>query len=144
MKVTDDEFIKICQSSRSMLHAAATLQMQFTTFKRRALKLNCYKTNQAGVGVNKKSSKKIPLNTILAGKHPEYQTFKLKNRLLEEGILANKCVSCGIVDWNGKPLVMELDHIDGDRTNHRLKNLRMLCPNCHALTDTYRAKNIKK
>ena len=46
-------------------------------------------------------------------------------------------------EWNDKKINMELDHIDGNRTNHKLKNLRMLCPNCHSQTDTYRAKNIK-
>ena len=55
--------------------------------------------------------------------------------------MKNVCNSCGIKDWMGIPLNMELDHIDGNRSNHRLENLRMLCPNCHAQTDTYRSKN---
>jgi 5-methylcytosine-specific restriction endonuclease McrA len=46
-------------------------------------------------------------------------------------------------EWSDKKINMELDHIDGNRTNHKLENLRMLCPNCHSQTDTYRAKNIK-
>ena len=80
----------------------------------------------------------------MTGKYPEYQTFKLKNRLLQEGIMENKCSICNLTEWNGKPLNMELDHINGNRTDHRLKNLRMICPNCHAQTETYRAKNINK
>ena len=115
----------------------------FNTFKRKAVKLNCYNTNQAGVGIKKNIPVKVDLQEILNGKHPEFQTFKLKNRLLSEGLIKNQCSICKITNWNDKTLNMELDHIDGNRTNHKLKNLRMLCPNCHSQTDTYRAKNIK-
>ncbi|GAA1809788.1 hypothetical protein GCM10009749_17860 [Agromyces neolithicus] len=47
------------------------------------------------------------------------------------------CVACGLgPEWNGKPLTLELDHVDGDRLNNELANLRLLCPNCHAQTET--------
>lgn len=85
----------------------------------------------------------IDLDEILEGKHPTFQTAKLKKRLLQAGIKANRCEECGIVDHNGKPLVMHLDHIDGNSCNHRLENLRMLCPNCHSQTDTYSGRNHK-
>ena len=84
---------------------------------------------------------KIPLDEILQGLHPHFQTLKLKNKLLKEGIFENKCSLCGIHDWQNKTLNMQLDHIDGDSSNHRLDNLRLLCPNCHAQTDTYCGKN---
>ena len=141
-RVSEEEFIKVCEESDSMAKAAAKLKMHFNTFKKRAVELGCYNTNQSGKGMSKKfGGKKIPLNEILEGKYPSYQTYKLKIRLLKEGYKENRCDECGIEDWNGKPLTMELDHIDGDRTNHKEKNLRMLCPNCHAQTETYRAKN---
>jgi HNH endonuclease len=50
---------------------------------------------------------------------------------------------CGISDWHGRPLVLELDHINGAADDHRLENLRLLCPNCHSQTDTYYARNIR-
>ena len=53
-----------------------------------------------------------------------------------------KCVGCGISDWVGKSITLELDHINGDSTNNTESNLRMLCPNCHSQTGTYKAKNI--
>lgn len=84
---------------------------------------------------------KTPLDEILKGLHPHFQTLKLKNKLLREGIFENKCSLCGIQDWQGMPLNMQLDHIDGDSSNHTLDNLRLLCPNCHAQTDTYCGKN---
>jgi 5-methylcytosine-specific restriction endonuclease McrA len=84
----------------------------------------------------------IPLSEILDGKHPYYQTNKLRLRLFSEGIKVKQCEVCGIEKWNGLELSFELDHIDGNRTNHILKNIRILCPNCHSQTLTYRGKNI--
>ncbi|WP_181312584.1 HNH endonuclease [Nocardioides campestrisoli] len=52
------------------------------------------------------------------------------------------CELCGCLDeWNGAPLVFVLDHIDGDSTNNRRENLRLLCPNCDSQLDTYKARN---
>lgn len=69
-------------------------------------------------------------------------TSRLRERLLEAGLLLPECVSCAGVEWQGRPIPLELDHINGDRTDNRLENLRLLCPNCHAQTDTYRGRNI--
>ena len=69
------------------------------------------------------------------------QSYKLKNRLIKEQIFKHQCVSCNRTKWNGLPIPLELDHIDGNNKNNRLENLRLLCPNCHALTPTYRSKN---
>lgn len=65
------------------------------------------------------------------------KTFKLKEKLLKEGYKENKCEICGITEWQNKPLVMQLHHINGNPTDNRLENLQMLCPNCHSQTDNY-------
>ena len=89
-------------------------------------------------------NKAKPLEEILK-ENTSYQSFKLKNRLLKEGIKEHKCENpeCGLTEWLGKPIPLELHHINGNNTDNRLENLILLCPNCHALTDTYRAKNRK-
>ena len=53
----------------------------------------------------------------------------------------NSCCECGITVWNGKSITLEVEHCDGDSSNHVEDNLKLLCPNCHSQTDTYRAKN---
>ena len=144
-RISDNEFIETCNSSSTMMEASRKLNCHFNSFKKRALELGCYNTNQSGKGISKPKTNgngKISLNEILAGKHPSYQTFKLKIRLLKENIKRNVCEMChtGPI-WNNKLLNCELDHIDGDASNHLLKNLRMLCPNCHSQTETFRSKN---
>jgi 5-methylcytosine-specific restriction endonuclease McrA len=65
----------------------------------------------------------------------------IKRRLLEAGLLVNRCQECGISEWLGEPLTVQLDHINGIRDDYRLENLRMLCPNCHSQTETYGRHN---
>ena len=55
-----------------------------------------------------------------------------------------KCEQCNLSQWNDLPIPLEKDHVNGDRGDNRKENLKLLCPNCHAQTVTYRGKNIKK
>lgn len=143
MKYTENQIIEACKNSNSMSEAAALLNVHFNTFKRWAIKLNVYEPNQGGKGSKKKGNgSKIKLKDILDGMHPQYQTNKLRIRLIKEGLKKHECECCGITEWMNNPISLELDHIDGNRTNHRLENLRVLCPNCHSQTSTYRGKNI--
>lgn len=142
-QIDKDIFIQVCNEAKSMSDAAIKLGLHFTTFKRYALLFNCYKPNQAGKGIYKKPHNKVPLSEILKGNYPQYQTYKLKARLLNNHIKEYKCECCGLTMWNNKPIPLELHHIDGNRSNHILSNLMILCPNCHAQTDSYKAKNIK-
>jgi transcriptional regulator with XRE-family HTH domain len=65
----------------------------------------------------------------------------LKRRLVKAGLKENRCEQCGISEWQGKPLNMQLHHVNGDGQDNRLENLRLLCANCHSQTDTYGGRN---
>ena len=145
MKQIDEKLFKeICKSSQTMAIAASKLDLHFNTFKRYAIRFGCYVPNQAGVGLKKRIPQKVETSEILSGNYPSLQSYKLKRRLLKEGIIKYQCDVCLITDWNGKDISLELDHIDGNSSNHNLNNLRLLCPNCHSQTDTFRSKNKSK
>lgn len=70
-----------------------------------------------------------------------YQSYKLAQRLIKEGIKNKVCEVCGNTEWLGQSIKLELHHVNGDHNDNRLENLQLLCPNCHAYTDNYRGKN---
>lgn len=92
-----------------------------------------------GIGIDR-----IPLEKILV-RDSTYQSFKLKKRLFKANLKTRQCEECG---WakisNDGYLPLELDHVNGNRHDNRLENLRILCPNCHSLKPTHRGKNKKK
>ena len=145
ISITDDQIIEASNNHSSATAAATSLGIKYETFRVHAKRLGVFKTNQSGKGVSKPrpDSSKISLEEILHGFHPHYQSNKLRIRLIKEGYKNCECESCGLTEWLDKPISLELDHIDGNRSNHMLSNLRILCPNCHAQTDTYRGKNTK-
>lgn len=65
----------------------------------------------------------------------------LARSTLKKHVGSTECECCGITEWLGQPLSLELDHIDGDASNNAPSNLRMLCPNCHSITPTWKARN---
>lgn len=83
-----------------------------------------------------------PIQDLLSN-NTSIQTSNLKLRLLKNNLLKYKCAECNLSEWRGKVLSLQLDHIDGIRTNNQLGNLRLLCPNCHSQTDTYCGRNVK-
>ncbi|MGB7339067.1 MAG: HNH endonuclease signature motif containing protein [Phototrophicaceae bacterium] len=70
----------------------------------------------------------------------EAMSDRVRKRLLIES-RGYQCESCGLAEWLGDPIALELDHIDGDPDNNDEQNLRVICPNCHAKTETYKGAN---
>jgi len=89
-------------------------------------------------------SETFPLSQILK-ENSTYGIKELKQRLLKARLLENKCETCGLgPEWQGQFLTLELDHRNGVRNDHRLDNLRILCPNCHTQTPTYGGRNNRR
>jgi Zn finger protein HypA/HybF involved in hydrogenase expression len=143
MKYDIKKISEVCSNTNSMAEAARELAINYKTLKKYTETLGLFNPNPSGKGINKKGNgTKIPLNEILEGLHPNYQTNKLRIRLIKEGFKPDECEVCGIDKWLGNKISLELDHIDGDKHNHKYNNLRIVCPNCHSQTSTYRGKNI--
>lgn len=85
--------------------------------------------------------KKTPTEAYL-NNEVRITSHKLRLRLLEEGYFENKCTCCGLSEWLGQPIPLELHHKDGDKNNNILSNLELRCPNCHYFTETYKSKNV--
>jgi protein-tyrosine-phosphatase len=93
------------------------------------------KLNRYPNGIKKSFSEILVENSLYGNRRI------LKKRLFQEGLLKNICSICGqIPEWNGKKLVLEIDHINGIRNDNRLENLRILCPHCHSQTNTFTGK----
>jgi HNH endonuclease len=91
-----------------------------------------------------RGARAIPLEEVLVENSSYRYTATLRKRLIAAGLKQSRCEMCGINEWRGSPLPLALDHINGDPSDNRLENLRIVCPNCHALTDTWCARNRKK
>lgn len=79
----------------------------------------------------------------------DYSRFRYGNKIKSSealyaiaAIRGNKCECCGLTEWRGQPIALEVHHIDGQDLNSDLNNLQLLCPNCHSLTDNYKGRNI--
>lgn len=149
--ITEQKIKAAISKSHSMREASQILKIPYETFIWRAKKLGVYNPTPNKKGFDEISPSRkaflerscIKLTEILEGKHPTYHACggQFKERLYRAGIKTERCENCGQGPrWKGKPLTLELEHIDGNRNNHRLENLKILCPHCHSQTPTYRKK----
>jgi hypothetical protein len=149
---TDEEFIVAVKNSKSISEVLRKLSLglfggNYKTFKRTVERLKLDINHFTGKGhlkgKNHNWNKKY-LTADLLVENNFYCSYNLKKRLICEGYLQNVCAVCNIFTWQGKILSLHLDHINGINTDNRLSNLRLLCPNCHSLTETYAGKNKKR
>lgn len=91
-----------------------------------------------------KVENKLPLERILV-ENSSYSRTHLKSRLFQEGLKIKICEMCGQGEnWNGKKISLILDHINGIYNDNRFENLRILCPNCNATTETFCKGNYER
>lgn len=84
-------------------------------------------------------------NSLIFTEKSNASSHYVRSLLLKHKIKEYKCEQCDITNnWNNKPINLQMDHINGDRKDHRLENLRWLCPNCHSQTETFCSRNRTK
>lgn len=146
---TDAELLIAIKKSKSIAETMRNLGLKprgghYTKFHER-IKNNGIDISHFNSNVNKKAHNKLNKDDFIKKhcvKNSKIQSNKLKLKLLEFGYLNNVCAKCGLGDnWNGGKLILQLDHIDGNRYNCEINNLRILCPNCHSQTNTFGNKN---
>lgn len=150
-EITDEQVCQAVAKASSMREVLIMLGVvpaggNYKTFKQRIIELGLDTSHFRGKGWRKGKKKptyKIPLEQILRENSTYQRTTSLRKRLIEEGYFEHRCAECGLTEWRNQPIPLELDHINGERQDNRLENLRLLCPNCHALTSTYRGKNMQ-
>jgi 5-methylcytosine-specific restriction endonuclease McrA len=148
-QTSDQEFKKIILASTSCIEAMKTLGFKCVagnarcTVKRRIQEL--------GIDISHWSNNTKNAHAANKQSHEEYfakGTYHsgghTRTRILKYNLIPYACALCGNKgEWQNKPLILQIDHINGDHTDNELNNLRFLCPNCHTQTDTFAGKNVK-
>jgi transposase-like protein len=146
-RVTDEEFADAVKGARTLAEVAELVGARsLSNVRARIERLGLDASHFRGQGWRRGSKVPVraarPLSEILVVGTSRADTSKLKRRLIGEGMKEHCCEVGGLVEWNDLPIPLELDHINGRRDDNRLENLRLICPNCHAQTPTYRGRNI--
>jgi Zn finger protein HypA/HybF involved in hydrogenase expression len=147
---TDEQFIKAVNNNYSKANVLRDLGLapiggNYKTVDKHIARLQLTTNHFTGQGWNQKGktcNSGRPLSEVLQ-KDTYRANSHLRIRLIKEEVFKNECSICQITNWLNKPLTFHLDHINGDNADNRLENLRLLCPNCHAQTDTYCGLNKK-
>jgi len=145
--MSDDDFKDIIETSRSWMMVLQRCGYHnvgnATTVKKRSeqLGLNVSHINgNAPENRTERPHKRSDENIFVENSTYEDRS-QLKKRLIKNYGYEHKCNGCGLTEWRGKPIPIELEHKNGVNNDHRVENLEFLCCNCHAQTDTYRGKN---
>lgn len=151
---TDEQLTEAVKVSFSYAQVLRRLRLRvagsnYDTIKRKIKQLGIDISHFTGQGWNvgarlRRTREPIPLGEILVEHSTRVNVNRLRQRLIAEGVKEYRCESCGLREWLGHPIALELHHVNGIREDMRFENLTLLCPNCHALTDNYRGKRLRK
>jgi ribosomal protein S27E len=150
-KWTDSDLIAAFNSSQSIAQIIKKLNLAvsggtYENIKRHLDRLNLSFSQDTATrklaGLKRHQYKNTYLNSDIFVVNSNISQSGLRSRYLKLRTVIS-CDVCGIYEWNGMELSLEIDHINGIRNDNRLANLRLLCPNCHSQTVTFGSKNIK-
>lgn len=148
-KYTDEQFIQAVKESPYMTEALRKLNITTggAKFAKQLLQdLNIDTSHWIDSNLLKGKNLRpnlpeIPLEEILVENSKYISSSDLKKKLYKYNLLKEKCSECGLENiWNGKKIILQLDHINGTHNDNRIENLRILCPNCHTQTETFAGK----
>lgn len=147
---SDERFLDTVKQSESWAEVARRLGLKVgggtqISLRKLAIRLNADTSHFTGMGWNiglkfQPNPPKPLVEILIEGKRYS-NTDHIRKRLIREGLKKAECEICKRKSWRGKPIPLHLDHINGQRSDNRLENLRVICPNCHAQTDTYCGRN---
>lgn len=150
---TDEELIDAVKQSLSIANVCRILGLKprggnYKTLKNKFKELNIDTSHFTGqgwnIGMKFNPSKKFTAEEALVENSPCKNLGSIKRILINENLKEYKCEMCGLIEWMGEPIVLELHHINGNNKDNRLENLQWLCPNCHSMTDNFRGRCKKK
>lgn len=143
-RYTTEQAIEAIENSLSIRQVLSKLGLDeaggnYSTIRKMIKKLNLDTSHMTGQlwSKGKIIGPKRPLSDYLSNKF-SIQSHELRLRLIREKIFPYQCSSCLLKEWLNEPIPLELHHKDGNHENNELINLCLLCPNCHAKTDTHR------
>lgn len=143
----DEEFIALVQSNFTKKDIIVAIGIPFSTSHYKTLDARLKEMNLDISHFNPAhdlSRKRMvyTMEQILVENSTYNNNYNLKQRIFAEGLLKQECAFCGLgTTWQGKPISLQLDHINGVNNDNRLINLRILCPNCHSQTETFGTRN---
>ena len=148
-ELTDEQFVNLLKNSTTISEVLFKLgytvkgnSWGFSQIKQRMIDLNLdFSIFKGKESIYKNTAVKAITPEMVLKDNCKHTRSVLRRCILKYNLLPYKCDICGVTEWNGKTLSLELDHINGKNNDNRLENLRFLCPNCHSQTSTYGSKN---